>query len=65
MLGATAYMRAGFQHFVISLIFEPLEVLHEQLAKLLDLALEIGGTVPRLGWVEQLVGNVGASLGYG
>jgi hypothetical protein len=65
MLGAAAYVRTGFQHFVISLILEPLEVLHEEFAKLLDLTLEIGGTIPRLGRVEQLVGNVGASLGHG
>ena len=40
-----------------------LEVLHEQGAQLLDLALEVGGAVPALSRVEQLVRNVGAALG--
>ena len=46
MLGAAAYVRACFQHFVVGLILEPLEVLHEELAELLDFALEVGGAVP-------------------
>ena len=40
-----------------------LEVLHEQGAQLLDLTLEVGGAVPALSRVEQLVRNVGAALG--
>lgn len=46
-----------------SLILVLLEVLREQCAELLNLALEVGSAVPALGWVEQLVGNVGAGLG--
>jgi hypothetical protein len=48
-----------FRGFILIL----LEVLHEELAKLLDLTLEVGGAVPWLGRVEELVGDVGAGLG--
>lgn len=48
-----------------SLILVLLEVLHEQRAQLLDLALEVCSAVPALGRVEQLVGDVGAGLGDG
>jgi len=42
-----------------------LEVLVEELAKLGDLLLEVGGTGPALGGVEKLVGNARAGLGDG
>jgi len=40
-----------------------LEVLVEELAKLGNLLLEVRGTGPALGGVEELVGNTGAGLG--
>jgi len=40
-----------------------LEVVVEELTELLDLSLEVGGTGPALGRVEDLVGNVAAGLG--
>jgi hypothetical protein len=40
-----------------------LEVVVEELTKLLDLSIEVGGTSPALGRVEDLVGNVAAGLG--
>jgi hypothetical protein len=45
------------------LVLVLLEVLHEQGTQLLDFALEVGGAVPALGGVEQLIRNVGARLG--
>jgi hypothetical protein len=54
---------ASLENLLGSFIFVLLEVLHEKLAKLLDFALEVGGTVPGLGGVEELVGDVGAGLG--
>lgn len=64
MLGAAAYVRTSLEDFGGGLVLVLLEVLHEELAELLDLALEVGGAVPRLGGVEELVGDVGAGLGY-
>lgn len=65
VLRAAAYVRAGLEHLRRGLILVLLEVLHEQLAELLDFALEVGGAVPRLGRVEELVGHVGTRLGHG
>jgi hypothetical protein len=39
-------MRASFKHFRRRLILVLLEVLHEELAELLDLFLEVCGAVP-------------------
>jgi len=64
VLGAATHMRAGLENILGSLVLVLLEVLHEQLAKLVDLFLEVGCTVPGLSRVEQIVGNVGASLRY-
>ena len=56
-------MWAALENFRCRLILVLLEVLHEQLAKLLHLAPEVCRTVPALGRVEQLIGDVGAGLG--
>jgi hypothetical protein len=63
LLGAAAYVGTSLEDLGCSLVLVLLEVLHEQLAQLLDFALEVCGTVPALGRVEQLVGDVGACLG--
>jgi hypothetical protein len=65
VLGAAAYMRSTLNDILGGLILILLEVLHEQLAQLLDLAPEVRSAIPRLGRVEQLVGDVGAGLGDG
>jgi hypothetical protein len=64
VLGAATHMRASLENLRGGFILVLLEVLHEQLAKLIDLFLEIGRTIPGFGRVEQLVRNVGASLWY-
>ena len=46
MLGAAAYVWATLNDVLGSLVLVLLEVLHEELAKLLDLAREVGGAVP-------------------
>jgi hypothetical protein len=58
-------MRSTLNDLLGGLILILLEVLHEQLAQLLDLAPEVRSAIPRLGRVEQLVGDVGAGLGDG
>lgn len=63
MLGAATHMGTSLEHLRRGFILVLLEVLHEQLAELGHLVLEVGGTVPGLGGVEKLIGNVGASLG--
>jgi hypothetical protein len=65
VLGAATHVRAGLKDFGRRLILEPLEVLHEELAELLDLLLEVRSAVPRLLRVEKLVGNAGTGLGNG
>ena len=52
MLGAAAYVWTGLDDFGRGLVFVLLEVVHEELAELLDLLLEVGGAVPGLGRVE-------------
>ena len=46
VLGAAAYVGSALDDFLGGLILVLLEVLHEELAELLDFALEVGGTVP-------------------
>lgn len=46
MLWTATHMRAGLDDLRRSLIFVLLEVLHEELAELLDLSLEVGSAVP-------------------
>jgi hypothetical protein len=46
MLGAATHMRSALKHLGGGLILVLLEVLHEEPAKLLHLALEVGSTVP-------------------
>lgn len=57
-------LRTGLDDLLSSLVGVLLEVLVEQSAELLDLALEVCGTRPALGRVKQLIGDVGASLGH-
>ena len=65
MLRAATNVRSCLDDLGGRLILILLEVLHEQGAQLVDLALEVGCAVPALGRVEQLVGNVGARLRHG
>jgi len=65
VLGAAAYVWTTLDDLLGGLVFVLLEVLHEELAELLDFALEVGGAVPGLSRVEELVGDVGAGLGDG
>jgi hypothetical protein len=46
VLGAAAYVWTTLDNLLGGLVFVLLEVLHEELAELLDFALEVGGTVP-------------------
>ena len=46
MLGAAAYVGAALEHVLSGLVLVLLEVVHEEAAELLDLALEVGGAVP-------------------
>ena len=62
--GALALGRSG-QDLGGGLVRVLLEVLVEELAELGDLLLEVGGTGPALGGVEELVGNTRAGLGDG
>jgi hypothetical protein len=46
VLGAAAYVWTTLDDLLGGLVFVLLEVLHEELAELLDFALEVGGAVP-------------------
>jgi len=61
--GSTLDLRTGLDDLLGGLARVLLEVVVEENTKLLDLALEVGGTGPALGGVEDLVGNVAAGLG--
>lgn len=65
MLGAATHVGASLEDLGRRLVLVLLEVLHKELAELLDLVLEAGSAVPGLGGVEELVGNAGAGLGDG
>lgn len=62
VLGAATHVRAGLDDFGRRLVLVLLEVLHEELAELLDLLLEVGGAIPGLGGIEELVGDARAGL---